>query len=72
MLYKKIDITTDRDIVTLCDEELDAVSAGAATFTYLINASQTGNSNAIGNVTLNITQGQTGQTIRFQGTFSTS
>jgi hypothetical protein len=70
-MSRKIDVSVNNGLVTLCDEELDAVAAGA-TFTFNATANQLGNTNSVGNLTLNLTQGQTGQNVVFNGTFTTT
>ena len=71
-MSRKIGVSVDNGLVTLCDEELDAVAAGASTFTFNVNSSQTGNANSTGTVNLILRQGQTGQDVTFNGTFGTT
>jgi len=71
MLHKKIDVPTDAGLTTLCDEELDVVSAGA-TFTVSVTSNQIGNANSTGNVTVTLNQGVTGQTSTVSGVFATT
>jgi hypothetical protein len=72
MLHMKVDMITDNGVTTLCDEELDVVSAGAATYSFTVSANQTGNASSAGTVTLTLTQGQTGQNHSLNGLFTTS
>ena len=70
-MSKKIDVSVNNGLVTLCDEELDAVAAGA-NFTFSVSANQLGNANSTGTVTLTLTQGQTGQNSTLNGAFTTT
>ena len=70
-MSRKIDVSVNNGLVTLCDEELDAVAAGAS-FSFTVSADQLGNTSSNGTVTLNLTQGVTGQNVSFSGNFTTT